>query len=696
MKILVYGRIREGKASVTKEDLLGKSVTIEQDDAWFVGSYEESPNGVYLVAFSDGYIEKIGAKEKWINGQVCLVKNLKTVVWVRELERPNECAVSNNGRVAVNDWLKAKRKLGGKFYIFDQSGRTLLEKQFDSNLCACAISEDGNYAATSTAFPDNSIYLFDVGNSELKWVYKNHDRNVVLGLSISGNKVKVWTGKSTATRKYSYSLDFEGKLSEEDFEKLRKIRIISHGAIREAVGVLIGFLTSSSKDQVREGLRKLRALTYRFKKYEKLLTPYVSPYLLDEDEEISQLSEDIILNFSRRDPDATETAVRMILKRMEERPSGLSEKDLRILGMLGRIRPQWVKNKIPKIINALLNSKEFNVRRFAAYALGEIGSADPEAVKEAVPILIRYLGNSDWWLPHIKKEKEEVSVQGIRITLSYGENSDSEAWIRNAAIEALGNIGEKKPEIVKDAIPLLVSCLKRPESYTRRKAVEALGRIAKRGRAYVELVIPVLERTAEEDPDERVKLEAGAILKSISPEVAERSVSNIPHLINDLSSKDKIARYEAIRELERIFHIPPSLPPQQYHKALLIMDKSSSRLMQCITKIQEELSTSKDKIARLLLLESLMRAKRSFLEFIVGEHIGDDSIRCKFCGKIYKTGGIRNHLARKHPEEWKKIRPYDDVILQYLEIKNQSGLTSEEWERKLLEEYKKTSGVRHQ
>ena len=84
-----------------------------------------------------------------------------------------------------------------------------------------------------------------------------------------------------------------------------------------------------------------------------------------------------------------------------------------------------------------------------------------------------------------------------------------------------------------------------------------------------------------------------------------------------------------------------------------------------------------------------MRAKRTFLEFIVGEHVGDDSIRCKFCGKIYKTGGIRNHLTRKNPEEWEKIRPYNDVILQYLEIKNQNGLTAEEWEHKLLEEYKK-------
>jgi hypothetical protein len=59
------------------------------------------------------------------------------------------------------------------------------------------------------------------------------------------------------------------------------------------------------------------------------------------------------------------------------------------------------------------------------------------------------------------------------------------------------------------------------------------------------------------------------------------------------------------------------------------------------------------------------------------------------CGKVYKAGGIRNHLARAHPEKWKSVQPYNDDILRHLEDKNQSGLSAEEWERQLLRQYEK-------
>jgi hypothetical protein len=64
---LIAGQIREGQASVEKSDTWNGHVTIRQGDYWFSGDCEESPDGVYLVARCDE--------------QVCLVKNLKTVLW---------------------------------------------------------------------------------------------------------------------------------------------------------------------------------------------------------------------------------------------------------------------------------------------------------------------------------------------------------------------------------------------------------------------------------------------------------------------------------------------------------------------------------------------------------------------------------------------------------------------------------------
>jgi HEAT repeat protein len=676
---LISSQIREGQAIVKKSGSWSKFVTVTQGSARFFGSYGESPNRVFLVAFEDS------------DGQVFLVKNLRSILWSRRLERPNDGVVSNNGRVAINDWLRIKQRLGGRFYIIDQNGKILVKKDFSSNLGTCAISQDGNYAVVSTLFPENTIYFFDIENGKLKWSYKNHSREPVLGLSISNGRVEVLTGKSGATKKYDYSLTLEGRPSRQDFVKLLQVRTISRGKIEDSIRMLIGVLRSPNKDQVRKGLKELRVLTHRFKKYERLLTPYVSPHLIDKDEEISQLSEDIILKFGERDPEAIEPAVWTILKRIEEHPKKYRENDLRILGMLGRIKPQWVENQIPIIIADLKNSSSWNARRFAAFALGEIGSLNSELVKESIPTLAKYLGSSDWWLPKIKEaEKEEISVQGIKISISLG-GPDPEVWVRDAAISALGNIGGKSPEMVKDTIPMIISCLGRPEPYTRKRAVVALSQIAKKGRIYVESTIPILKTMVREDHDKKVVLEAKRLLESISPQAAERFISNIPHLIASLSNENKLVRYKTIRELELMFYNRPSLPKQYYHKALLLMNEAASNLTQCIERIEEELKVSQNNTIRLLLLESLLMAKRTFLEFTVGDFVNSESLKCKFCGKVYKANGIRNHLARTHPERWKDIQPYTDDIKKHLQNKNKTGLSAEEWENRLLEKYEKIS-----
>ena len=116
---MISGGIRKGKASVKKMDEPSKFLAITQDNAPFFARYEESSHGVYLVAFMNGHFKTTGNKRKWVGGQVCLVENLENVLWSRRLERPNDGAVSNNGMVAINDWLKMKQIPGGKFYIFD-------------------------------------------------------------------------------------------------------------------------------------------------------------------------------------------------------------------------------------------------------------------------------------------------------------------------------------------------------------------------------------------------------------------------------------------------------------------------------------------------------------------------------------------------------------------------------------------------
>jgi hypothetical protein len=171
----------------------------------------------------------------------------------------------------------------------------------------------------------------------------------------------------------------------------------------------------------------------------------------------------------------------------------------------------------------------------------------------------------------------------------------------------------------------------------------------------------------------------------------EISTHNIAEAIAKLDSNDKIERYKSLRVLERMFYVPLPSENKDYYIALPLMYQSPHKLKRCIEDIKKELETSSDEATRLLLLESLLRAKRTFLEFTVGEYIGNNSIRCELCGQVCKVRGISTHFTKTHPERWQDIRPYTDDILQHLQNKNKTGMSAEEWERRLLERYERIS-----
>jgi sugar lactone lactonase YvrE len=148
---LASKEIEPGMAIISKRDGPIKFVSINQGARSFFGKFEESPDGSLLVALSDGRMTRIGDQESWENGEILIAEG-NTVLWSRRLERPNDCQVANCGNVVVNDWLRIKEKLGGKIYVFSSKGETLFERIFDSNLAACAISQDGTYALLSTCF----------------------------------------------------------------------------------------------------------------------------------------------------------------------------------------------------------------------------------------------------------------------------------------------------------------------------------------------------------------------------------------------------------------------------------------------------------------------------------------------------------------------------------------------------------------
>lgn len=141
----------------------------------FTGSSSYSPNGEYIVAWLDGdSTSGIGGNRKTGNGKVVLLEKGKVIFQTRELQRPNDGKVSNNGTFAVNDWLFTD-SLKGRFFVFNAKGEILVNELFSANLYNNGISIDGKYAVVQTANSGSDhggkLFFIDIENKKIMWSF---------------------------------------------------------------------------------------------------------------------------------------------------------------------------------------------------------------------------------------------------------------------------------------------------------------------------------------------------------------------------------------------------------------------------------------------------------------------------------------------------------------------------------------------
>lgn len=509
-----------GLVTLSKTEGPLKSVSIRQGQSHFYGRYYESPNASFLLAYQDGHATLVSCNERWIDGIILLIKG-NQLLWSRKMERPNDGQVANNGVVIVNDWLRIKGALGGKSYVLNQNGEILFEKVFDSNLASCAISSEGDYAAVSTAFPDNCIYLVDIKNGSLRWHVKNKASKVAIGLAFSkDNTIDILTGKNQMGKTYDYSLTLEGNLTEASTNQLNQIEHAKQANSDEAISLLAGFFSSTDTSEILKGIDVLQT---KIKKKQKMNYPAIFPFVLQQVEsgppQVTEPALKILVDMCKISPEVIDVAAPQIIescKKLMQTPYK-GELGISTLGELGALKENWAKQVFPLIYNALRNSNAWNERRFAAGTIGIIGAAYPDVIKEAIPLLIAYLGESSWWLPKLRQaDKKMVEVAGIRISIGIQENINAEVWVRDAALRALGEIGENDPEAVKDSIPIIAQCLSLPEVYTRKRAIIALGQIERTNIDYVKPVLPAIKTYAEKETDEKNRYEAINIFKRLT------------------------------------------------------------------------------------------------------------------------------------------------------------------------------------
>lgn len=138
-------------------------LNIEYGGELFHVKRTDAPDGAYTAAYRDGV--QGGTEPE--PGRIFLMED-EALSFTQEIDRPNACAVANDGTVTVADWgLEWGQNLSGTLHVFDADGDTLLTHEFDANIEPVAVTADGSYAATSTGDPDRSTYVFDVEAGKL-------------------------------------------------------------------------------------------------------------------------------------------------------------------------------------------------------------------------------------------------------------------------------------------------------------------------------------------------------------------------------------------------------------------------------------------------------------------------------------------------------------------------------------------------
>lgn len=147
------------------------------------------------------------------------------------------------------------------------------------------------------------------------------------------------------------------------------------------------------------------------------------------------------------------------------------------LRKIGKHKPRYVKEAVPILIEKLEDEK-LEVRSESAKAIIEVSGGN-SFLNEALPILIGALISN---VDSIRKdsiltitqiannEPYEEKLLKILFTALVGKNSE----IRSKAALVIGEIGSKQPDIVKEAIPLLLNNLEDSNKKVHMSATKAL------------------------------------------------------------------------------------------------------------------------------------------------------------------------------------------------------------------------------
>jgi hypothetical protein len=199
---------------VEMPDIFFVAGLLEITSMGFLGQYAYAPNMQFLFGWEDADYRsresgsyRGGARPSG-PGRVVMLQGEK-ILWTRDVERPNDGAVSDNGYSIVNDWCLGQG-LKGTFYAFARDGRVLIQEHFQANLFKAGIALDGLAAWCTTAGSDvdddsNKLIAFSIAEPG-KMLKIPQRRLEILGIRLIEGGVELQAAAA------SYRYNWQGEL----------------------------------------------------------------------------------------------------------------------------------------------------------------------------------------------------------------------------------------------------------------------------------------------------------------------------------------------------------------------------------------------------------------------------------------------------------------------------------------------------
>ena len=185
------------------------------------------------------------------------------------------------------------------------------------------------------------------------------------------------------------------------------------------IAVLFEMLSDDDKDvryQTQESLSEILHTV------PKVALPELKKAIADDDWRVVYHSVVLLTEFAKKYPAPSVVLAPEVIAAFNS-GERLKERAADCIGMIGLANPDAVKTAVPGLIKGL-ESKSSELRKSSATALGRIGSKNAMTVYHAVPRLAKALKNDDWYI-HIE------------------------------VVKALGYIGSNKPALVKPHLALI-------------------------------------------------------------------------------------------------------------------------------------------------------------------------------------------------------------------------------------------------